>query len=282
MRKIYISLSITAVTLLFFNFFSLNFHMRSSGSPGGNTGAPGQFNGRTCANSSCHSGNAILQLNMITSDIPASGYKPGETYTITGTVSEPGITKFGFEISPQDSAGNLLGSLTVTNSTETQLTNQSKSVTHTFAGNSGPSGTKSWSFDWTAPSAGTGLVTFWGAFNAANSNNSTSGDIIYRSLLAVDEDTTTTVNIDEEIASSIFMFPNPVSETLYISLKNPAQSRLQVEIHNLSGKKMESAVMAKNASRMSMDVRDFPAGNYLLTLKNSQNGILLQKRLMKF
>jgi hypothetical protein len=41
------------------------------------------------------------------------------------------------------------------------------------------SGTITWNFQWTAPAAGTGPVTFYVASNAANNNGSTSGDEIY-------------------------------------------------------------------------------------------------------
>ncbi|MBC7412670.1 MAG: T9SS type A sorting domain-containing protein, partial [Bacteroidia bacterium] len=46
-------------------------------------------------------------------------------------------------------------------------------------------GTKSWSFDWTAPATNIGSVTFYGAFNGSNNNGSSTGDIIYTTTLVV-------------------------------------------------------------------------------------------------
>ena len=100
----------------------------------------------------CHSGTATTVTGWITSNIPASGYVPGTTYTITGTVTSSGKTIFGFEISPQNPNGVLVGSLTITNTTATKIVS-SKYVTHTQAGTAGTN-TKSWSFNWTAPATG--------------------------------------------------------------------------------------------------------------------------------
>jgi hypothetical protein len=173
--------------VLFFIISSISFnnaHSYSTGAPGAKTGSPGD--GATCTN--CHSGTASPQTNWITSNVPASGYVPGTTYTFTATATFTGCTKFGFEISPQNASGTLLGTLIATNTTETQLIASSKYITHTSGGTSVvTTGTKSWSFDWTAPIAGTGAVTFYGAFNATNSSGTNSGDNIYNSNLIVAE-----------------------------------------------------------------------------------------------
>ena len=54
------------------------------------------------------------------------------------------------------------------------------------AGNTG-SGARSWSFNWTAPAAGTGVVTFYGSLLAANNNGSESGDLTYITSTSVFE-----------------------------------------------------------------------------------------------
>ena len=90
----------------------------TSGAPAGSTGSPGD-GGITCTN--CHSGPAAsVQTGWITSNVPVSGYVPGNTYTITATVTRPGHVKFGFEVSPQNISGVLQGTL-INTSTATQL-----------------------------------------------------------------------------------------------------------------------------------------------------------------
>ncbi len=158
--------------------------MYSSGSPGGKTGSPGD-GGTTCTQ--CHSGTATAQAGWITSDIPADGYEPGQTYTITATGTHPGVGKFGFELTSEDAGASKVGTLVVTNATETMLINSNNAITHKNAGTTPTGDSKSWSFDWTAPAAGTGEVTFYAAFNAANGNGNNQGDVIYTSTLPVAE-----------------------------------------------------------------------------------------------
>ncbi|HQF28974.1 MAG TPA: T9SS type A sorting domain-containing protein, partial [Bacteroidia bacterium] len=68
--------------------------------------------------------------------------------------------------------------------------------THTSGGTapSAPgSGTRSWSFNWVAPAAGTGAVTFYGAFLGGNNNGSESGDLTYKTTTIVNEASPCTV-----------------------------------------------------------------------------------------
>jgi hypothetical protein len=177
-----------AVTVFIFvdavNNFSLS---SSSGAPAGRTGSPGDGN-LTCAVSGCHlpGPTPATMAGWITSNIPASGYVPGNTYTITATATRPNHVRFGFEVSPQSITGTLLGTLIITNTTETQLVGANKYVTHKLAGTTG-AGSKTWNFNWTAPVAGTGSVTFYGAFNVANNSGNSSGDTIYKSTLVISE-----------------------------------------------------------------------------------------------
>ncbi|GAB4332572.1 MAG: hypothetical protein Kow00127_24310 [Bacteroidales bacterium] len=172
---------IAGAAMFFLLTSELNF---SSGSPGGKTGSPGD-GGNTCTD--CHGGSANPAEGWITSNIPAEGYTPGMTYTVTATGTHSGVVKFGFEATAEDAQNQKTGTLIVTNSVENQLINGGQSITHKSSGTTPTGNTKSWSFDWTAPNAGTGTVTFYAAFNAANGNGNTSGDIIYTSNLTIPE-----------------------------------------------------------------------------------------------
>ncbi|MEP7128924.1 MAG: choice-of-anchor V domain-containing protein [Chitinophagales bacterium] len=157
------------------------------GAPSTVTGSPGDAN-KTCTKSGCHSGTATTMLNAMTSTIPASGYVPGTTYTVTASITDPSIVRFGFEISPQSITGTLLGTMALTNTSKTKFTSSNnKYITHTTSGNSWTGHTATWSFNWTAPVAGTGAVTFYGAFMYANNNGGTSGDIVKTSTYTVQE-----------------------------------------------------------------------------------------------
>lgn len=142
------------------------------GSPAGYTGSPGD--GQNCT--SCHGGSATNASGWITSNIPPEGYTAGVNYTITVTVSGSGDK--GFEVSPQNTAGTLLGTLTA--GSGNHLTGGGKYVTQSSSSTSNP---KIWTFQWTAPAAGTGEVTFYGAFTV-------NKPVTKLSTLVVSENTT--------------------------------------------------------------------------------------------
>jgi hypothetical protein len=160
----------------------------NSGAPSMRTGSPGDTKSCTI----CHTGTAQNVSGIMSSNVPFGGYVPGNTYTVNADVSNPGLTRFGFEISPQNISGAKLGVITITDLIRTKLVGSGKYITHTASGTSG-TGSNSWSFNWTAPPAGTGDVTFYGAFNFSNHNNATSGDVIKLDQLTLHEDLNTSV-----------------------------------------------------------------------------------------
>lgn len=166
-------------------------HSNNSSAPLGYTGSPNENNSRTCSsqNGGCHSGSGTtFQSDMISINIPDCGYIPGETYSVTLTVSSIGRNEFGFSVSPQFSDGLTAGTMIA--SSGTQLNGSGRYLTHTSAGTieSSPN-TRVWTFDWIAPQAGSGNVVFYAAFNASNNNDSSTGDLIFNSNLTIFEGT---------------------------------------------------------------------------------------------
>lgn len=160
-------------------------HSFSAGAPPGYCDAPASP-GSTCF--TCHNdGPAPISIpGLITSNIPVSGYTPGNTYTITATITGVGHDRFGFEVSPQDSNGNLVGSMSDLG-TETMFQQSGVYITH--SSNSVLNADfKSWQFEWIAPAAGSGAVTFYGAFNITNNDGSYTGDTIVLSTATFPED----------------------------------------------------------------------------------------------
>jgi hypothetical protein len=205
-----------------------------SGAPAAHTGSPSD--NQTCSKSGCHSGGATASpTQIITSNVPAGGYVPGQVYTITATMNQTGLSKFGFQISPQSSTGQLVGTLAITNATNTKIVS-TKYVTHTTAGTSAPGGTKAWSFNWTAPVAGTGDVTFYGAFNFSNSSNSASGDIIRTNTLTISEDLTTGIADNSADKFILNVFPNPVQSETNLRMNLDRPETVKVQLCDMTGK----------------------------------------------
>ncbi|MCU0440953.1 MAG: T9SS type A sorting domain-containing protein [Bacteroidia bacterium] len=172
-----------ALVLLFISFYTFT---SSNVPPTGNTNAPGDGN---CTG--CHSGSLITSGTdwnnvSITSTVPSGGYVPGTAYTITVTHTMTGINKWGFQTLALTGANAQAGSFTAGTGNQVSTSGGKQYVGQTSSGNSG-SGTRTWSFTWTAPVAGTGSVTFYTTINAANNNSGTGGDQIFAKTMTVTE-----------------------------------------------------------------------------------------------
>lgn len=225
-----------------------------SGSPGGRTGSPGD-EGATCHG--CHSSfDVIGQAGWISSDIPAEGYTPGETYTITATGMHEGVVNFGFELTAEDNIGTKRGTLSVTDTDRTKFTNADKAITHTAGGITPTDNMNSWSMEWTAPAGSFGTIGFYAAFNAGNGTGGNQGDQIYTSTLFVDEMTTGIG--DDLLANQVKIYPNPATNFLNIDLPNGSE----VRVVDMLGHQLVNAVQTNKSERL--DISGFDNGIYFV------------------
>lgn len=145
--------------------------------PDEKTGAP---NEGTCAD--CHAGNTLdASGGSLTVTVPGT-YEPNEVYTIIVDLARAGQSKWGFEMTALDANGARAGAFTADDAANTQLTetNNKQYIQHTTAGTAaGTNDAHSWEFEWTAPDADIGPITFYAAGNAANGDGATTGDYIY-------------------------------------------------------------------------------------------------------
>ncbi|HNX07008.1 MAG TPA: hypothetical protein PKL96_05445 [Bacteroidales bacterium] len=170
---------LTFVTVVFAGmFFSVQLFSYPGGAPAAKTGSPSDV--KTCM--ACHKATLKTQEGMITCDAANNMYEPGKTYTMEAAAKGSANTvRIGFEVSPQNAAGKLLGTMFLTNPDETKLIGKGKYITHTDQG-SRAQGSKKWSFKWKAPAAGTGDVTFYGSFMVSESSQ-----MVYTSTLTLKE-----------------------------------------------------------------------------------------------
>lgn len=266
--SIFFGLSILMISSLTPNS-TYSAYANGGGSPGSRTNSPGDLGNCT----GCHSGtiNTGPGVASITAPSLATGYVPGQTYTITGSITQSAINKFGFEITAERNLNNSkTGTFLITNATRTRLILGNTGVTHKLAGTSGV-GTNSWSFNWTAPVAGTGIVTFYGAFNSTNSGQNTSGDMIYTTSLTVMENTT--VGVGENSSEiGVNVYPNPANNYVHISSNEKID---QIEIYNLRGKKMADFSGIDD----EINIEKLPAGIYFIQIKSNTESYV--KRLVK-
>lgn len=158
----------------------------SSGAPAGHTGAPNEGNCTSChGGSPLNSGNATRTL-VFNGNASLTSYVPGQTYTAVYTASNPTTTVFGFQMIAKNATGANVGTFVISNPNQTQVS--SGYLQQTFSGSQASTpGTKSWSFSWTAPAAGSGTVSFYVATNITNGNSGTSGDQIYTNVFTLTE-----------------------------------------------------------------------------------------------
>lgn len=163
----------------------------SPGPPLGFTGAPGEGNCTGCHYTfALNSGGGKVEI----SGLPAS-YTPGQSYTVTVTLTHPTARAWGFELTALDASGTsaTVGALTVTNSTTVlkRDSNASGKLRTYLSHNDetgiakGKTGSNSWSFSWTAPAASAGDITFYAVGNAANNQISPEDDYIYTNSVVV-------------------------------------------------------------------------------------------------
>jgi len=226
--------------------------------PNRRTGAPGES---LC--SGCHStyaensGDGILSI----SGFPSS-YDPLTTYALTVTLSDPGQSRWGFEVAVKDSNSLQAGTLTITDATNTisgllsGITYIKQTSAGTYAGTA--NGPVTWGLNWTAPASGTGKVYFYVSGVAANDNGSSSGDYCYHISQQVPEKTTGVSDNDAvhgSTRSDKFVlqqnYPNPFNLATSISYTLKTEGWVNLTIYNILGQKIRTLIDQKK-----------PAGNY--------------------
>jgi hypothetical protein len=237
--------------------------MKKDGAAPGYTGSPGDTL-KNCT--SCHGGTAVKVDGWITSNIPADGYISGETYTITTTNTEAEGTRFGFEISPQNIAGDLLGTMIISDSVQTKLTGNNKYITYTANGIEGI-GLKTWKFKWIAPKPGTGEVVFYGGFNS-NFNGHKEGDKTFLSILKVQESALKVNNISPRI-SSFKIYPNPSKDEVNIKFTLNKESDVTLDIVDFQGRIVSQIVNRKLSGTITkaINIDSLERGNYFVRLQ---------------
>ena len=237
-----------AAAAFLFVAFSGNVSRFPGGAPAGYTGSP--LDGKDCQN--CHGGQTSPVIGWITSNVGPEGYNPGETYTITVTVSGSG--EKGFEVSPQNPGGTFLGTLILGSGTEFASGNN-KYITQSSSSTSDP---KVWTFQWTAPAAGSGPVTMYGSF-AINK------PVTKTSTLVIPENVST--GMDEGVVEGLRIYPVPAHDWLNLEYETSSVDRAEIFISDISGKTIavlhpEAKVAGKQA--IKIPTSDLREGVYLV------------------
>lgn len=155
--------------------------------PSGRTGAPGESSCTSCHSTfALNSGPGVLSIT----GLPAS-YSLNQTITVTVRIQQASRARYGFEVTALDETNSRAGTLVVTDSNRTAsiigtVSGKQRSYIGQTSSGAQPTvtGEDSWSFNWTAPAAGAGKVTFYVSAVAGNGSGS-SNDYCYTASASV-------------------------------------------------------------------------------------------------
>ena len=163
--------------------------MRLVASHGYPDGAPPGFSGGF-KEESCHACHFHAEPNLspgrlVIDGVPAR-FKAGEKYTLTVTLTRPGMKRAGFQLAARfkDSgaqAGTLAVAAALKPRSSVELQGGIQYANQKKDGSSVDADVARWTIEWTAPAGG--AVVFHVAANAADGNDSADGDFIYTASL---------------------------------------------------------------------------------------------------
>ncbi|MEZ4650838.1 MAG: choice-of-anchor V domain-containing protein [Candidatus Eisenbacteria bacterium] len=218
----------------------------STGPVDGRAGDPPAF--QTCKDAPCHnsfelnSGDGSLVIN----GLPA-GYTPGTVYTLEVMIADPGQSRWGFEATVIDAAGDQAGDLAAVDPTLVQVSAGAGPlrdyIKHRAAGTfAGQPDAASWEIEWTAPASGSGTASFYLAGNAANNNGFNNGDYIYTFTADVPEGDTSGIDPEVLAANSVQLsvFPSPVRSDATIRLQLPSDQEASLVLVDMMGRQIRS------------------------------------------
>ena len=244
---------------------------RSTGAPPARTGAPPGDNCTACHQGTVNSGSGSLKVEFPS----GSTYTPGQVYKVKVTLSDPAAKIWGFELTARQGADklDLSGTFSIDNPSRTQFSPGSapgEYVTHAPGGTSPTStGTSVWEANWTAPSAGTGPVTFYAAGNAGNNDGDNTGDSIYTTRLTVSEAGGTAAEGKSYVLPQ-FAFGGGWYSALYFSNSTAGATPISVKFYAKDGTSL--SVPIAGLGPVSSHSPTIPAkGTVILEAPNSGN-----------
>lgn len=241
----------------------------ASAGTGDRTGSPVSSGNCTSCHSTGSSGSFNPSIAITVTDAqsnPVTEYVPGDTYTVSYQVSSStGSPSFGLQSTGLLSNNNAAGTAS-SPSTGAKVTplNGRWYFEHSQRSTSG-----SFSFQWTAPSQGSGSVTLYTSALAVN-GSSTSGDNWTSSQVTLTEGvSSSTADIENTVMK---LFPNPCSTVLNVESKDI----VSYQIVDCRGQMVEQVQINGTQQTVQIDVHDLISGMYMVSLKDINDKIATQ------
>ena len=251
----------------------------------GRAGAVGSPGEGTCW-TGCHntyainSGAGSIELRTGTTN---NEYIPGQTYSMTFKVAFPGRSLFGLGVEALNSANTNAGSFVITDPVHTRTKTSTLtgsvgriSVTHTLNGGANAD-SMLFNFNWIAPAAGTGNVTFYYCGNAANGTGTSAGDYIYQGSTILTERSTTGIETVENNLG-VTVFPSIINDEMNIRLQTGVTGALSIQLFDLQGKLVRSESSTTTAQEELTltwnGLSSLGKGTYLLNIQSGDRSVV--------
>lgn len=230
-----------------------------TGSHPGSTGAPREH---TCSTQlGCHPDavnvNDASNVQLVVKNGPH--YSADAVLELTLTVEDMTSSRFGFQILALSEKDQPIGTWLITDSARTWLQTGGMDgrtyVTHKQKGTPAPrSGVGTWTFNWKAPAADSGKITFYYACNATNSDATHFGDKIYTQKSSITWKGGSTAQNEITTAPSIQWSQ---TEALLMVRGLPSFSGpLELSVWGLDGTLLESKVVEENTGTLVYELTD--------------------------
>lgn len=238
----------------------------------GRTGSPGEFDCTGCHTSfAVNSGPGSISISS--PNLTNWEYIPGQTYQIDVTVAHAGVPLFGFGFEALRTSNNSNGgTLSITNSAQTQLksvsvqgNNRTNVVHKENGGLSNDSHT--FSFNWTAPATNIGNVMFYTAGNAANNQNDSLGDYIYKTTQLV---TPFVSGLSELLnKNEVAAYPNPANE--YFNIQSSPDNLVgAVILYTINGRIALQQELPSPVTKVKINRPEEGGGIYMVACKTEK------------
>ncbi|MFK7807676.1 MAG: choice-of-anchor V domain-containing protein, partial [Saprospiraceae bacterium] len=135
-----------------------------------------------------------------------------------------------------------------------------------------------WEFNWTAPAAGSGAVTFYAAGLANNSNGNTQGDGVATTTFTASEFGVSSVNNANQDLTKMLISPNPTVDQANVSVFSKRSGAFDLNIVSTTGQLVytESVNLQVGENQKSVDLGRLQKGLYFLQI-NGEKEVITQR-----
>ena len=187
----------------------------------GVTGSPSEVNCTDChGDFALNAGGGSIVLTS--SNMPGMAYEVGVTYHMTVTVSKLGMPLFGVGIECLTTSNQNAGTLIITDAASTRIATKTvggvsrKNMVHTMNGGL-INDSKSFNFDWTAPSTNVGDVTFYFCGVAADRDGNESGDYVYDGSMTIPFNINTGIDSNPKSKTTLNVYPTIITDKVNVN-----------------------------------------------------------------